>query len=143
MTLAKIPLSHSDTHRFETYAGLIAIAIIFLISLLVPSFEQTRFTICLFKNLTGVPCPGCGMTRAFLFLGHGQIPKAGTLNPLALPVAILLLLQGVRLLLRLATQADYRLQLSPLLFRILVTIALTLSLGLWLLRILPESLFEP
>lgn len=136
MTFAKISLSHADAHRFESYAGLIAITMIFFISLLVPPFEQTRFTVCLFKNVTGVPCPSCGMTRAFLFLGHGQILKASTLNPLALPVALLLLLQGVRLLLRLATQQDYRLQLSPFLFRMLLTIAIGIVLGFWFLRIL-------
>ncbi|MEK7729980.1 MAG: DUF2752 domain-containing protein [candidate division KSB1 bacterium] len=129
-------LSYSESQRFETYAGLIAIMLIFFVSLLVPPFEQSRFTICLFKNLTGVPCPSCGMTRAFLFLGHGQISKATALNPLALPVALVLLVQGARLFLRLAVQRDYRLQLSPFLFRIALIIAITLSLGLWLIRIL-------
>ena len=136
MKLIQRALSSSETHRFETYAGLIAIMLIFLISLLAPPFEQSRFTICLFKNLTGVPCPSCGMTRAFLFLGHGQILRAARLNPLVLPVAILLLLQGVRLLLRLATQTDYRLQLSPFLFRIVLTTAIAIILGLWFFRIL-------
>lgn len=137
MKLAKFPLSHSDAHRFENYAGLLAITMIFLISLLVPPFEQSRFTICLFKNLTGVPCPSCGMTRAFLFLGHGQILKASSLNPLALPVAILLWMQGVRLFLRLFIKRDYRLQLSPFLLRILLTTAIFVVLGIWLFRILP------
>ncbi|NUO78935.1 DUF2752 domain-containing protein [candidate division KSB1 bacterium] len=136
MKLIRLPLSHPEAHRLETYAGLLAIVAIFLISLLVPPFEQSRFTMCLFKNLTGVPCPSCGMTRAFLFLGHGRILQASALNPLALPVALLLLLQGVRLLLRLATLADYRLQLSPFLFRILMVVIFLLCLGLWLFRIL-------
>ena len=135
MKLIQRALSSSETHRFETYAGLIAIMLIFLISLLAPPFEQSRFTICLFKNLTGMPCPSCGMTRAFLFLGHGQISKANALNPLALPVAMLLLAQGARLFLRLAWQRDYRLQLSPFLFRIVLTTAITIILGLWFFRI--------
>jgi hypothetical protein len=134
MKIIKRPLSHSQAHCLETYAGLIAIVLIFLISLLAPPFEQTRFTVCLFKNLTGVPCPSCGMTRAFLFLGHGQIRQAIALNPLALPVALLLLLQGIRLFSRLAWQQDYRLQLSPFLFRIVLTTAIAITLGLWLFR---------
>lgn len=136
MLLVQIPLARAEAHRFETYAGLCAIMLMFLVSVLVPPFEQNRFTICLFKNLTGVPCPSCGMTRAFLFLGHGQILKASTLNPLALPLALAFLLQGARLWLRLATLHDYRLQLSPLLWRSAIAVAVTVSLGIWLFRIL-------
>lgn len=132
----KRSLSQAEAHRLENYAGLIAIMLIFLISLVAPPFEQGRFTICLFKNITGMPCPSCGMTRAFLFLGHGQIAKATALNPLALPVAVLLLLQGIRLFSRLAWQRDYRLQLSPFLFRIVLAIIITVILGLWLFRTL-------
>ena len=135
MHLLQIPLTRTEAHRFENYAGLTAIMVVFLISLLVPPFEQSRFTICLFKNLTGVPCPSCGMTRAFLFLGHGYVLKASALNPLAAPVALALWLQGVRLSLRLATLQDYRLQLSPLLFRIIMTAIIALAFGLWLFRI--------
>ncbi len=129
-------LSHTEAHRLENYAGLLIIALIFLISLVVAPFEQERFTICLFKNAVGVPCPSCGMTRAFLFLGHGQIAKATALNPLALPVALLLLVQGARLFSRLAWQRDYRLQLSPFVFSIVLATAIAIVLGTWLFRLL-------
>ena len=33
-------------------------------------------SICLFYNLTGLPCPGCGLTRAFVCLGHGRWQEA-------------------------------------------------------------------
>ncbi len=54
---------------------------ILMASLLIQPFHEERFSICLFKNIFGIPCPGCGMTRAFLFLGHGEIHDAFTLNP--------------------------------------------------------------
>ena len=44
-----------------------------------------HFTTCLFKNITGYPCPGCGMGRASLFLFHGEILKSLYTNPFAIP----------------------------------------------------------
>jgi hypothetical protein len=37
--------------------------------------------LCSFRRLTGYGCPGCGMTRSFVFLAHGQIAEAFRLNP--------------------------------------------------------------
>lgn len=136
MKFTKRELPHADAHRLENYAGLMVIMGIFLISLVVAPFENSRFSICLFKNVTGMPCPSCGMTRAFLFLGHGQIAKATALHPLALPVALLLLAQGARLFSRLAWRQDYCLQLSPFVFSIVLTTAIAITLGLWIIRTL-------
>ena len=38
--------------------------------------------LCLFKWLTGVPCPTCGFTRGILSLFQGQISRAWLYNPL-------------------------------------------------------------
>lgn len=36
---------------------------------------------CLFKNLTGMPCPSCGSTRATRLLFHGEAAESVRLNP--------------------------------------------------------------
>jgi hypothetical protein len=41
------------------------------------------FVLCPFRALTGLPCPGCGMTRAFCAIGHGDFAGAFGFNPLA------------------------------------------------------------
>lgn len=38
--------------------------------------------LCTFRRLTGHPCPGCGLTRSFAFLAHGQVLDAFRMNPL-------------------------------------------------------------
>lgn len=37
---------------------------------------------CVFKGLTGIPCPTCGSTRALVHLSHVDIVPAFLMNPL-------------------------------------------------------------
>lgn len=39
--------------------------------------------LCPFRALTGYPCPGCGMTRAFSAIAHGELWRAVRYNPLS------------------------------------------------------------
>ncbi len=47
------------------------------------TISGTRLSLCPFRNLTGLPCPGCGMTRAFHHLAHGELQEALLLNPIS------------------------------------------------------------
>jgi hypothetical protein len=52
---------------------------------------RNHHSICLFKNITGHECPGCGMTRAILSAIHFQFAQAVHYNKLfvvVLPVLI-------------------------------------------------------
>ncbi|NLZ27424.1 MAG: DUF2752 domain-containing protein [Firmicutes bacterium] len=58
-----------------------------IIFLVIPtSFFESNFSVCIFKNLTGIECPGCGMTRAFSSLFHGDIIMATEHNKLVIIV---------------------------------------------------------
>ena len=50
-------------------------------------------TLCFFRRLTEVPCPGCGMTRAFVHLARGEWLAALADHPLA-PLVVLELAAG-------------------------------------------------
>ncbi len=54
-------------------------------------FEPGASTFCLFRNLTGFPCPGCGMTRALVSLARLDGAAAWAYNPAVVVVAPLLL----------------------------------------------------
>ncbi len=46
------------------------------------SATGTKVIVCPFRNLTGLPCPGCGMSRAFHHVLHGRIVEAVRMNAL-------------------------------------------------------------
>ncbi|MAU84779.1 DUF2752 domain-containing protein [Gordonia sp. Z-3] len=48
--------------------------------------------VCPFAHLTGLPCPGCGLTRSWVALGHGDVVGAIGFNwfgPLSMAVAVI------------------------------------------------------
>lgn len=49
-----------------------------------------KISICLFKNITGIPCPSCGTTHALLCLMKGNFFGAFNANPLGFIVAFML-----------------------------------------------------
>ncbi len=36
--------------------------------------------ICTVRRVLGIPCPGCGLTRSFVFMGHGEWLSALRMN---------------------------------------------------------------
>jgi hypothetical protein len=41
------------------------------------------FSICAFRHVTGIPCPGCGLTRAMAALARGEVLLALQFHPMA------------------------------------------------------------
>lgn len=58
-------------------------AAVVLLSLVLGQFRLTMPVSCLWKSLLGVPCPGCGLTRAFVSLGRGDFQAAWDFHPWA------------------------------------------------------------
>jgi hypothetical protein len=50
---------------------------------------------CLFRGLTGMPCPGCGITTSLLALARGDAQASWSANPAGFGVAALLVGQVV------------------------------------------------
>lgn len=47
--------------------------------------------VCPIRIAFGIPCPSCGITRAFLLLLRGKILKATIMHPLWIPLVILVM----------------------------------------------------
>ena len=52
---------------------------------MLPTGWESPLPLCLFKGLTGFDCPGCGMTRAFIFISHGRFADAVSMHPASIP----------------------------------------------------------
>lgn len=46
--------------------------------------------LCLVRTVTGMPCPSCGSTRAVISLLHGNLVQSVYINPLGIPVALIM-----------------------------------------------------
>jgi hypothetical protein len=51
-----------------------------------------NFSLCLFKNVTGIPCPSCGATRALILFGQGEILESLLLNPIGMLLAVIMII---------------------------------------------------
>lgn len=56
-----------------------------------------QVSLCMFHNLTGIPCPSCGTTRGMMQLVHGQFTEALRMNALCYVQAFFLLILPVLL----------------------------------------------
>lgn len=57
---------------------------------------QTGPTLCIWKKLFGLRCPGCGLTRGICFLVHGRLVEAVRFNPLSLLAVAILAFNALR-----------------------------------------------
>ena len=81
-----------------TAAAIAAVVGFWLLRNFDPNAANSPFPECMFHALTGWYCIGCGMTRALHALVHGDVPRAFSMNPLAMTMlAISPLLLGWKL----------------------------------------------
>ncbi len=76
--------------------AVVFIAGIFLLSAVLPLVSVQGIPLCFFRQVTGWDCPGCGLTRAFILIFHGDFRQAIACNALAPILLLWLLLYALR-----------------------------------------------
>jgi hypothetical protein len=84
-------------HRGEATL-LLGITLVLVVSAAWYPPDDGGFVLCVFRNLTGLPCMGCGLTRSFCALAKGEAVRAFAfhpLGPLVFAVACVYWLRGI------------------------------------------------
>ena len=124
----------SGRGKKQNRQAVILVLLLFLLVLL-----EVLGTSCFFASILGIPCPGCGSSRAFLLLLQGQFGQAIRMHPLIL--VSLTILIAVPLYFFWAWQArkkdeDWQPPLSPRTARILLFSLAGLYLLVYLVRMI-------
>ena len=102
------------------------------IELPVAGFELPE--LCMLQREYGIDCPGCGLTRCFLSMGHGQVAAAWCFHPVG---ALLFVAMAIQIPYRLCQLHRIRRNRPPLghwTFNLFPWLLLAALLGQWLLR---------
>jgi hypothetical protein len=95
----------------------------------VPSVDGGQPT-CILRILTGMPCPGCGMTRSWVHLAHGDVATAFEYNlfgPIGMAAAAGLVVYTAVSLVRRRPPQRLLDQLNPRILMVLVGVWLAYS----------------
>lgn len=84
---------------------LLGLSVVFAVSVLFTPPAGEYFTVCGFKNFTGLPCPGCGLTHSFCALAKGDAANALAFNLLGPALFLVLVLLWMRSLCVLSNKA--------------------------------------
>ena len=93
---------------------------------------------CLFKTLFSIPCPGCGLTRAFKELFKLNISKAIYYNILSIPLFIFLIYWGILFIKDIIKKEDKSLNKITDLFQRYWIIIIILIITTWILNIIHD-----
>ena len=82
-------LMANDTLLHWTFLAIALVVVVGSFSLSIREREQVIVPLvgfplpgtCMFREMTGLPCPGCGLTRSFISIGHGRLLDAWHYNP--------------------------------------------------------------
>lgn len=79
-------MERDRSFRLWVLAGLAGLAGLAVLHFWTPS-DDPRTAICALRRFAGLPCPGCGMTRAFSHLAKGEWAEAFRDHPVAFVLA--------------------------------------------------------
>lgn len=84
-------LLSNDTFSRNRILVMLVVAGVLVASWVYAPYVDRGPVICVLHGVAGLPCPSCGLTRAFCDLVHGRLASAVAHNAVALPLFLLFL----------------------------------------------------
>ena len=122
--------------RLKRLTGALILFAIFPLAWLIhPLVSNSKTTICLFRSVTGLPCPFCGLTHAFGYAMHGNFAIAFSHHYFWWLAALIIIAVGL-LLIHDAVKGSNFLGYLDRIWRLPVWLIVSILTGLILVRIL-------
>jgi hypothetical protein len=93
-------------------------------------------SICGFKNLTGLPCPACGMSHSLHALTHLRITDSVRFHPVGALLYLLVIIFFLKNTMELITKRKLITGIRPAFLPAGIILFLTAWLSVWIVRIL-------
>ena len=100
-----------------------------------------KITDCSFKHLTGLSCPGCGLTRSFHAFANFHMNEAFGFHLLGPVIFLGFLFLLLKLSFEAITGQLIKVELKPKYIKILIIIFMLVWVGFWIVRMLGEIKF--
>ncbi len=145
---AERPRSRPSTSPHWVFFTLSALVVVLGLLLSVPGEERVYLPflnkvslpgLCFAREYAGIPCPGCGLTRCFISISHGELGRAWHFNPAGFLLFGMLLFQFPYRLVQIWRVRNGRdeLHLRQFSWALYVTVAVMLSQ--WVFKLLTGS----
>jgi hypothetical protein len=95
----RIPLTNWRSHQCAVGGAILALAVMAILCTRVLGRWLLILPACLFYELSGLPCPTCGATRATLAFARGDWLTALHLNPLVVLIYLAIIAGGALMML--------------------------------------------
>ena len=106
-----ISISFITKREQKKLLGIAAAVLTLLVPYLIHVFDhgdiEQAQSLCVFKMLTGLPCPGCGITKSLIFLYQGDLGKSLRYHLFGLPLVLSCLFFIVLFFVELVTKRTY------------------------------------
>ncbi len=131
-----------NVNQQKNHFTLIIFLFVILASLILPVDPHIKLFPCLFKSVFHIPCPGCGMTRAFILLGHFRFQEALAININSIFAYIILLAITINEMAGLAIGRKIKPQLSGRLIVLIFALSFCVMMAGWHCNLINEGFIK-